>query len=236
MRTAHLLLLAFAALGLSNLGLSSTASAGDVWKWVDAKGVTHYSDQPVPGATKVEVRAGNVADARSVAPVVSEPAPPPAAEHYRTLAIVQPQNGQSIINTAGQVSVGIAIEPALQPLHRLSLYLDGKAVTGFPRNTLSYALTEVPRGTHNVNAVVTDQSGKTILESSPVEFTVRQESIAQPPVGPSKKPPPKPQPRAGNKVLTTQPSYGALNGGHPAIDPATNRPVVKKPERKPGKP
>ena len=84
----------------------------------------------------------------------SEPAPPPVAEHYRTLAIVQPQNGQSIINTTGQVSVAIAIEPAVQPLHRLSLYLDGKAVTGFPLNTLSYALTEVPRGTHNVNAVV----------------------------------------------------------------------------------
>jgi hypothetical protein len=231
MRTALLLLLASAA-----LGLSSTAPAGEVWKWVDAKGVTHYSDQPVPGATKVEVRAGNVADARSSTPV-SEPAPPPpVAENYRTLAIAQPQNGQSIINTAGQVSVDIQIEPAVQPLHRLSLYLDGKEVVGFPRNTTSYALTEVPRGTHNVNAVITDQSGKTILESSPVEFTVRRESIAQPPVGPSQRPPPKPQPRAGNKVLTTQPTYGALNGGPPVIDPATNRPVVKKPERKPGKP
>ena len=42
---------------------------------------------------------------------------------------------------------------------------------------------------------------------------------------------------ASNKVLTTQPSYDALNGGaRPAIDPATNLPVVKKPAPKPGKP
>ena len=57
MRTALLLLLALAA-----PVLSSTAMATDVWKWVDEKGVTHYSDQPVAGATKIEVRTGNVVE------------------------------------------------------------------------------------------------------------------------------------------------------------------------------
>ena len=128
MRTAHLLLLAFAALGLSSLGLSSTASAGDVWKWVDAKGVTHYSDQPVPGATKVEVRAGNVADARSAAS--GERAGPAAASrrelsHPRDRAAAE-RSVDHQYRWPGQRRVS-AIEPAVQPLHRLSLYLDGKA-------------------------------------------------------------------------------------------------------------
>jgi hypothetical protein len=103
---------------------------------------------------------------------------------------------------------------------------------------VSYSLTEVPRGVHSVTAVITDQSGKTVQETSPVGFSVRQESIAQPPVGPTLRPPTKPKPRTGaaNKVLTTQPSYGALNGAAARVNPATNLPVVTKPAPKPKKP
>jgi hypothetical protein len=238
MRTALLLLLALAA-----SALSSTATAAEsaiVWKWVDDKGVTHYSDQPVPGATRIEVRSGNVADRPE------EVAPPPSAgasqqdaavTRYRNFEIWRPENDQVFTNTAGQVNVEIRIEPAVQPMHTLNLYLDGKLVTGFARNALSYSLSGISRGTHNVTATVTDRAGKQIQESASVVFVVRQESIANPPVGPSLRPPPKPQPRAGaNKMPTSQPTYGALNGAQPLIDPATNLPVVKKPAPKPGKP
>jgi hypothetical protein len=241
MRTALLLLLAFAA-----LGLSGTASSAEVWKWVDAKGVTHYSDQPVPGAVRIEVRAGNISEARSAQPLSNNADSGSDSrteqDTYRDFQIVRPTNDQSIVNTAGRVDVEIRISPVVQGTHRLNLYLDGKLVTGFPRNTTVYALTEVPRGSHSVNAVVADASGNTIQESSSVTFTVRQESIAQPPVGPSLGQPPKPVPvprpqnTAKNKVLTKQPTYGALNGGRPEINPATNRPVVKKKPAPTGKP
>lgn len=242
MRTALLLLLALAA-----SGLCSTASAAEVWKWVDAKGVTHYSDQPIPGATKIEVRAGNISEARSAQPLANEPDSDSQSQDeagaYRNFQIVRPTNEQNIINTGGEVAVEIRIAPPVQSAHRLNLYLDGKLVTGFPRNTVIYALTAVPRGTHNLTAVVADSSGNTIQEAPPVTFNVRQESIAQPPVGPSLGQPPKPLPRprpqntARNKVLTKQPSYDALNGGPPEMDPVTNRPVEKKKNApKPGKP
>jgi hypothetical protein len=244
MRTALLLLLALAA-----SGLSSTASAAEVWKWVDANGVTHYSDQPIPGATRIEVRAGNISQSRSAQPPSNESdsdsdsPSQDAAGAYRDFQIVQPTNDQSIINTGGQVDVAIRIAPPLKATHRLTLYLDGKPVTGFPRNAAVYALTAVPRGTHNLSAVITDASGNTLRESPPVVFNVRQESIAQPPVGPSLGQPPKPVPRprpqntASNKVLTKQPSYDALNGGRPQMNPDTNRPVEKKKNApKPGKP
>ncbi|HKQ13218.1 MAG TPA: DUF4124 domain-containing protein [Steroidobacteraceae bacterium] len=237
MRTALLLLLALAA-----PALSGTASAADVWKWVDEKGITHYSDQPVAGATKIEVRTGNVVGTASGTYTgnpssSSTDSAQRAAPSYRNFEIWRPEQNQAFINTGGAVNVEIRIEPAVRPQDRLDLYLDGKVVTGFSRNTLSYSLTELPRGTHTVNAVVTDQSGQSVAQSAPVTFTVRQESIAQPPTGPSlRPPPPKPQPRASNKVLTTQPSYGALHNTPTAIDPATNLPVVKKPAPKPGKP
>ena len=240
MRTALLLLLALAA-----PVLSSTAAATEVWKWVDDKGVTHYSDQPVAGATKIEVRTGNVVDSSPASTSASSSSSSSAASAqtaapaYRNFEIWRPEPDQSIINTGGQVNVEIRVEPSVLPLHQLALYLDGKLVTGFPRNTLSYGLTDVTRGAHSVSAVIMDQYSKTILESPTVVFHVRQESVASPPVGPSlRPPPPKPTPRgAANKVLTQQPTYGALNGGAaPAIDPATNLPVVKKYAPKPGKP
>ena len=238
MRTA-LLLLALAA-----SGLCSTASAAEVWKWVDANGVTHYSDQPIPGAIKIEVRAGNISEARSAQPPSNAPGSDSqdGAGAYRTVEIVRPTNDQSIINTGGEVAVEIRIAPPVEGTHRLNLYLDGNLVTGFPRNAAVYALTAVPRGTHTLTAVVADASGNTIQEAPPVTFHVRQESIAQPPVGPSLGQPPKPVPRprpqntARNKVLTKQPSYDALNGGPPQMDPGTNRPVEKKNAPKPGKP
>jgi hypothetical protein len=50
-------------------------------------------------------------------------------------------------------------------------------------------------------------------------------------------PRPRPQNTASNKVLTKQPSYDALNGGRPQMNPDTNRPVEKKKNApKPGKP
>lgn len=237
MRTALLLLIA-----LVTSGLSGAATAADIWKWVDANGVTHYSDQPVQGATKIEVRAGNVSQSSSgsvgSSTSSSSPSDEDALPAYTDFAIYRPESNESIINTGGEVGVEIRVNPAVQALHQLSLYLDGQLVTGFPRNTQSYALKEVPRGVHSVTAVITDQYGKKLQETAAVGFNVRQESIANPPVGPTLRPPTKPQPRgAANKVLTTQPTYGALNGARPAVNPATNLPVAPpKPAPKPKKP
>ncbi len=33
--------------------LAATAQAGDIFRWKDASGIWHYSDQPVPGAERV---------------------------------------------------------------------------------------------------------------------------------------------------------------------------------------
>jgi hypothetical protein len=208
---------------------------------VDEKGVTHYSDQPVPGATKIAVTSGNVADARpsydTSSAATTAPNPAAAGTAYRTFEIWRPENNQVFVNTSGTVNVEIRVEPQLQPGHSLNLYLDAKLLEDY-RGATSYVLEGVSRGTHTLVATINDPRGTRVRDTELITFTVRQESIAQPPVGPSMRPsPPKPQPRgAANKVLTQQPSYGALNGGTPAIDPRTNLPVVKKSAPKPGKP
>jgi hypothetical protein len=235
MRTTLLLLLALAA-----PAVSSTAAAADVWKWVDEKGITHYSDQPVAGAIKIEVRTGNVIEtAPTAVSSSSSEAQAPAVTTYRNFEIWRPEPDQTFSNVGGQIDVEIRIEPEVQPMHQLSLYLDGKLVPASTRNALSYSLNDVVRGAHQVTAAISDRNGKTIQETKAVVFYVRQESIAKPPTGPGVRPqPPKPTPRgAANKMPTQQPSYNALNGSaHAVIDPATNMPVVKKPAPKAGKP
>jgi hypothetical protein len=222
MRTALYVLLALTAV---------PAFAGQtVWKWVDEKGVTHFSDQPMPGATKMEL---NSAPSSS-----SEPAPAytppesttrPTGPAYSRLAVESPQQDESIVNSGGKVTVSLAATPSISPAHVVTLYLDGARVEGFPPTGTSYELSEVPRGTHTVKFVVSTRQGELVQESPSTTFHLRQESIAKPPVGPTLRNPPKPRTSAGNKMRRTQPSYQALNGGPAQIDPRTNLPVKTQP-------
>jgi hypothetical protein len=216
------------------LALAAPAFAGQtVYKWVDEKGVTHFSDQPIAGAEKVELSSG---PSRASSPPPSytpstpqQPTNPGPA--YSRFVVVSPQQDQSFINTGGSVTVSLASTPAINSNHTVTLYLDGAPVSGF--SPMSHQFSDMPRGTHTVKAVVTE-GGRTIQETPPVTFHVRQESIANPPVGPAMRNTNKPKRTAGNKLTTKQPSYQALNGGKPAIDPSTNLPVKAKPAQKTG--
>lgn len=223
MRTALYLLFALAAF---------PAIAGQtVWKWVDEKGVTHFSDSPVPGATKMEL---NSAPSSSPAPAPTyTPSPSsttrPTGPAYSRLVVESPQQDESIVNTGGKVTVRLASTPALAAGHVMALYLDGARVQDFPANGMSHELSDVPRGSHTLKAVVTTPQGQVIQESPATTFHLRQESIAKPPVGPAMRNPAKPRTSAGNKMRTSQPTYQALNAGRAQIDPDTNLPVNTQP-------
>lgn len=223
MRTALYVLLALAAV---------PAFAGQtVWKWVDEKGVTHFSDSPVAGATKMELN--------STPSSSSEPAPTytpsptterPTGPAYSRLAVESPQQDETIPNSGGKVTVRLTSTPALAHNHVVTLYMDGARVEGFPPNGMAFDLVDVPRGSHTLKFVVSTQQGEMVQESPTTTFHVRQESIAKPPVGPTLRNPSKPRPRAGNQTRTSQPTYQALNGGARAqIDPDTNLPEKMKP-------
>lgn len=222
MRTALYVFLALTAL---------PAFAGQaVWKWVDEKGVTHFSDQPVPGATKMELNSSS----RSSAEPAPSYTPPPQTTRaigppYARFVIESPQQDESIINTGGKVSVRLATTPAISAGHNVTLYLDGARVEDYPPYATGHDLPNVPRGTHTLKAVVSDQQGSVLQESPTTTFHVRQESVAKPPVGPTLRTPPKRTSNSGNKMRSTQPTYQALNGGGAQIDPDTNMPVKMQP-------
>jgi Domain of unknown function (DUF4124) len=183
-------LLLLAALG------STVQAAEGVWKWVDSQGVTHYADRPVPGAVQIDIKVQSApapdAEPASAAASPSAPAAAPAQPPYTELEIWKPATDESVVNTGGLVQVRIRLEPAIRPRHTLALYLDGKRVENLGAGALEIDLQDVPRGTHSLVASVFDDAGKLVQQGQQVVFFVRQESVAQPPVGPTLRPPPKP--------------------------------------------
>lgn len=186
MRTALLVLALLAA---------PAFASQSVWKWVDEKGVTHYADRPVPGAQRVDINVGSRADPAPATPTPSRSSnqSQPEVSGYREFEIWKPAEQEVVVNTGGVVDVRMRLDPSLQPGDSVYLYLDGTLVEGFPPQGLEYTLRDIPRGEHSLIAVIQNQYGKRVHETRAVRFIVRQHSIAQPPVGPALRPPPKPR-------------------------------------------
>lgn len=166
-------------LGLTVLLVVASASAQTVWKWKDKNGVTHYSDQSVPGAERVELNVQTYASppATPAASVQKDtPLPPPS---YTNLEIWKPGPETTITGTGGQVSIGIRVEPGLAAGHVLSLFMDGRRVEGSP-NATEYDLNNVNRGQHTAVAVIADSKGKQVRVSKPVTFYVQRPTVLNP--------------------------------------------------------
>lgn len=159
--------------------LVAMAHAAEVWKWTDANGVVHYSDQPGPGAKRVELNAQTFTAPQPAAPSRSAGKTTTAspAAVYTRLEILQPSPEETITGTGGQVSVRLRVEPALASDHTLALSLDGSKVEGFPPTATEYELKEVDRGEHTLTAVINNAKGQQVMASPPVKFYVQRPSV-----------------------------------------------------------
>jgi hypothetical protein len=166
-----LLLLAVLALG-----------GAEVYRWVDADGVVHYSDRPHPGAERVIIQAAPTSGNLAVPSRSSrrEPENPEAAGTGYELSIQSPTQDEVLWNIEGQLEVAAAVEPSLRPGHQLQVILDGRPVTTLPPGITRTRLSEVYRGTHTVAVEVLDESGNSLVRSPAVPFVVRQTSIQNP--------------------------------------------------------
>jgi hypothetical protein len=159
----------------------TVALSATVYKWVDENGVTHYSDQPHENAEKVQVAQPQTYKAPRVNPqAAAQPATqarPPNS--YQSCDVVTPANDQTFPN-ADSVSTAVQVSPQPHDGDRVFLLLDGQRVPNFPPTGGSYTISPIDRGTHSVQAVVQDSSGRTLCQSEPVSFTVLQPSVLNP--------------------------------------------------------
>jgi hypothetical protein len=158
------------------------ASAAVVYKWTDADGVVHYSDQAVPGAEKIITSSGSVngiggSTRGSANTTPNKPAPP--GLDYSGLAIESPAKEQVFFGDE-IVPVRLRLEPSLKPNQTITWHLNGKQLTDQPPDATGFALQGLDRGTYAVAATVTDLGSGESQSTDSVTFYVRQPSELSP--------------------------------------------------------
>lgn len=160
--------------------MSAVASAAPVYKWVDERGVVHYSDQPHANATEIDVQP---APAIGTAGTESAPAKSTAAQGkertYALCELYRPENDEVFLNTS-TVTAKLRLEPALAPGDQVGIAVDGKRQVDQPRAATEFVISNVERGTHTLMAVVATAAGQPICTTPAVTFHVRQPSAQAP--------------------------------------------------------
>ena len=163
---------------------TSLASAAPAWKWTDSEGLVHYSDTPVPGATRIELGTAQGfgpaqgGSARRAAQAAADQ-DSTADKTYSSVSILSPTQQQTLWNTGGSLDVQLTTDPALRPGDRVDLVLDGQR-RNLDATSTQLTLAEVFRGVHTLAAVVIDTSGRELARSAPTTFMVQQTSITNP--------------------------------------------------------
>jgi hypothetical protein len=158
------------------------ASAAVIYKWVDSDGVTHYSDQAVPGAEKITTsssgKIGTVVPPRgSAAQAVKRTSA--AGLEFTQFAITSPAADQTFFGDEA-VGVNLALAPGLQANQVITWHLNGKVLTDQPPDATSFVLPRLDRGSYAIAATVSDQATGQSLSTGSVNFFVRQPSSLSP--------------------------------------------------------
>jgi hypothetical protein len=159
--------------------------AAVVYKWTDADGLVHYSDQPVPGAQKIYTATsttGAATAAGAAAPDAHGAGSPKAAPGlgYTQFSITSPTAEQTYFGDE-VVGVHLALEPDLKADQTITWHLNGKELEQSPTST-EFGLPRLDRGTYVIAATITDQNSGESRTSEGVTFYVRQPTALGPQV------------------------------------------------------
>jgi hypothetical protein len=162
--------------------LPAAGGAMTVYKWTDAQGVVHYSDQPVDGAQKI-VTSGGAGHNGIMADSTPSAAKPPA-EAKKTLAdtrisIASPAPDQTFVGN-DPIQVRLSMNPSLQPGQQVAWTLNGAAQSQAPPDSMELTLTDLARGVYTVEATVTDTATGESKSADPVTFNVVRPSVLSP--------------------------------------------------------
>jgi hypothetical protein len=143
--------------------------------------VTHYSDQPHPGAQKIQVQAVQTykAAAGPRAPQAPVPKSRSSAPAYTACVLSRPTSQEMFQNTQTVPAV-VHVDPNLRAGDRVSVLLDGAPVMSDVPTDTEFELNSVYRGAHSLAAQIEDSAGAIVCQSPSVPFNVRQASVLAP--------------------------------------------------------
>jgi hypothetical protein len=158
--------------------------AAVIYKWTDADGVVHYSDQPVPGAEKVVTSTPNLSAGSATSGGRGQQSPagpkkPTGGLNLTQFSITSPTPDQTFFGDE-VINVHLALQPSLQPTQSITWHLNGKQLDGQDPAATTITLQSLDRGTYAVAATITDQQTGESQSTDSVSFFVRQPSSLAP--------------------------------------------------------
>ena len=165
-------------------------AAQQIHKWVDSKGVVHFSDRLSEGAqdsnvqmTIIDTATGTEkANSAKSGTIESNPindAAREAVESY-TLALTSPASGETVRENSGLVTIKANLKPIPMDPFKMNVILDGD-LKGTAENALDVKMENVDRGMHQLEVQVTDQNGKLLASSSKTTFYLFRVSVLSKP-------------------------------------------------------
>jgi len=167
------------ALGLVAAG---TADAAVIYKWTDADGVVHYSDQAVPGAEKIVTSSNSSNGIGGAAHAPSAGASKqntPSRLEYAAFAIESPAKEQVFFGDE-IIPVRLRLDPDLKLNQAITWFLNGSPLSDQEPTSRTFTLQSLSRGTYQLSATITDTVTGESQNSEGVTFYVRQPSELSP--------------------------------------------------------
>jgi len=159
-----------------------TAQAAVIYKWVDADGVVHYSDQDSPGAEKIvtlgALNVGSSGAPHAAAAAAQDQKQAAGALNYSEFQITSPQPDQTFFGD-DPAAVHLNLSPSLKQGQSIAWHLNGKQLND-RADSVSFVLPKMDRGTYLLMATITDQQTGESQSSNSVTFFVRQASTLSP--------------------------------------------------------
>lgn len=175
---------------------SQQAQAQGIYRTTDKHGNVAFTDTPGHGDKEIHLPPLPLLPAmapQQTAPatVALQPVPGAVSDQtptrpgqpfmsYDTFAISMPVNNQTIpLGVAGNVQVLLNIQPSLRKDHRVRLLLDGR-VSQSAMHTTTFMLSNLNRGSHQLQAELLDASGTVRHRTVPRVIHVQRASINLP--------------------------------------------------------
>ena len=150
---------------------SSLPIQAEIYRGVDEEGNVFYSDKEQPNTELIPTPAPNTI----IMPKL-EAKTPAAAEvekkdaSYKSFSITTPANNAAVRDNAGNLSVSLSIDPALNKKNgdAIRLTIDNRVVTA-KTTSLTVNIPNVDRGSHSLKAELVNKAGQ-VIRSSSVQF------------------------------------------------------------------
>ncbi len=167
---SKILLLLIASL----LSAYSYASEKKIYTWKDKNGVLVFSDTPRSGAKEVKLTSQDLNMPATNTDILNTPTPPAAAAF--SIAISAPEHNQTVRENTGSVYVTTRITPRFEQDFTIVLFVNGTSY-GPPSDSSTFALRDVARGEHVLQAKLYNKNNQVIAVSPKSIFFMHRKGL-----------------------------------------------------------